>query len=74
MEPSPLYQGHQFKPAQAPQARLSPEIPFGQQYVNNLGETTKSLRRIEDARGQIAELNMGATAIGTAINVPASYL
>lgn len=49
MEPSPLYQGHQFKPAQAPQARLSPEIPFGQQYVNNLGETTKSLQRIEDA-------------------------
>lgn len=49
MEPSPLYQGHQFKPAQAPQARLSPEIPFGQQYVNNLGETAKSLQRIEDA-------------------------
>lgn len=52
MEPSPLYQGHQFKPAQAPQARLSPEIPFGQQYVNNLGETTKSLQRIKDARIQ----------------------
>ena len=39
-------------------------------FATNLGE---ELARIEDAKGLLAEVNMGATAIGTSLNAPQGY-
>ena len=39
-------------------------------FATNLGE---ELARIEDAKGLLAEVNMGATAIGTSLNTPQGY-
>ncbi|MDR3440084.1 aspartate ammonia-lyase [Telmatospirillum sp.] len=39
-------------------------------FATNLGE---ELLRIEDAKKLLAEVNMGATAVGTSVNAPAGY-
>jgi aspartate ammonia-lyase len=39
-------------------------------FANTLGE---EIGRLEDSKRLIAEINMGATAIGTAVNAPAGY-
>lgn len=49
-------------------------IRLGQEFHAYASAITRDLQRISRVRDQISVLNMGATAIGTAINVPATYL
>lgn len=49
-------------------------IRLGQEFHAYASAITRDLQRISRVRDQISVLNMGATAIGTAINVPAAYL
>ena len=49
-------------------------IRLGQEFHAYASAIHRDINRIDNIRSQIAVLNMGATAIGTAINVPASYL
>ena len=49
-------------------------IRLGQEFHAYASAIKRDLKRISDVREQISVMNMGATAIGTAINVPASYL
>lgn len=49
-------------------------IRLGQEFHSYSSAIKRDLQRISRVRDQISMLNMGATAIGTAINVPASYL
>ena len=49
-------------------------IRLGQEFHAYASAVKRDLQRISRVRDQISVLNMGATAIGTAINVPAEYL
>ena len=49
-------------------------IRLGQEFHAYASAIKRDLNRIDKVRENISVLNMGATAIGTAINVPASYL
>ena len=49
-------------------------IRLGQEFHAYSSAVKRDLQRISRVRDQISVLNMGATAIGTAINVPAAYL
>ena len=49
-------------------------IRLGQEFHAYASAVKRDLQRISRVRDQISVLNMGATAIGTAINVPAAYL
>ena len=49
-------------------------IRLGQEFHAYASAIKRDLQRISRVRDQISVLNMGATAIGTAINVPATYL
>ena len=49
-------------------------IRLGQEFHAYASAIKRDLQRISRVRDQISVLNMGATAIGTAINVPAEYL
>ena len=49
-------------------------IRLGQEFHSYSSAIKRDLQRISRVRDQISVMNMGATAIGTAINVPASYL
>lgn len=49
-------------------------IRLGQEFHAYASAIQRDLDRLSRAREQISVLNMGATAIGTAINVPAKYL
>ena len=48
-------------------------IRLGQEFHAYSSAVKRDLQRISRVRDQISVLNMGATAIGTAINVPAAY-
>ena len=49
-------------------------IRLGQEFHAYASAIKRDLNRIDKVRENISVMNMGATAIGTAINVPASYL
>ncbi len=49
-------------------------IRLGQEFHAYASAVSRDLDRLSRVREQISVLNMGATAIGTAINVPAKYL
>lgn len=49
-------------------------IRLGQSFQAYAGAVQRDIRRLQDSSRQIAVVNMGGTAIGTALNVPAYYL
>lgn len=49
MQPSTLYQGHQFNPAQAPGGKVSTTLPFADEWNKNMQATTENLQALESA-------------------------
>ncbi|MFO0726373.1 MAG: aspartate ammonia-lyase [Myxococcota bacterium] len=48
-------------------------MTMGQEFRGFATTLTEELARIEDSKGLLSEINMGATAIGTKVNAPEGY-